>query len=437
MPDTEPTISGSTAPNTWTLGFVEDAPDGVKWVGERSLSDDEYERYMDAVGFVLGRKEQASLKLIIGNYGEFRALQSWMVIAFTTTKQDAWPDRGESQFQLRRVLLNWLNSIRLFDDHNRARFVRSYGDPSPELDAYKLARSEIYDEISSYRFMFELRNYAQHCGEVPVQAQIRQDAAGNSLDLHFDRDELLRQFGNWKRVKPDLESGPEHIGLDTPIEETMVAVTRLAQKVAELDMPRFTQSIQAIQEVVGPPLEDPNHRPTIFRMRPTVDDSGEEVMKIDIAPVFLVQQATTDADTGAVEMPDFRAHRPRLTTEKSTRRCQGPLNKVTHLPAETCTERATMSFYFPHQEGIAFLFACDQHALALGQWAGKRFGGCFGGAAEKTQVAMEMAAKTFARIDEPHGADYDKLVPVPGAPATQSLFSPPSTTGDTESHDPE
>ena len=119
------------------------------------------------------------MKLVIGNYREFRALQTSMAIVFTTTQQANWPDPAESQFHLRRILLNWLNSIRLFDDHNRARIVRMYGDPSRELDAYKLARSEIYDEIPSYRFMFELRNYAQHCGEVPVQAQIRVDGAGS------------------------------------------------------------------------------------------------------------------------------------------------------------------------------------------------------------------------------------------------------------------
>src|ERR1035441_1881680 len=96
----------------------------------------------------------------------------------------------DSLFHLCRILLNWLNSIRLFDDHNRARIVRTYGDPSPELDAFMAARATIYDEVPGYRFMFEMRNYAQHCGVVPVQAQIHQNASGNTLDLHFDRDQL-------------------------------------------------------------------------------------------------------------------------------------------------------------------------------------------------------------------------------------------------------
>lgn len=432
-PDSAPSVSGPTAPDTWTLGYMEDIPGGMNCVAERSLSDEEYERYHDAVSFVLDRRNQASLKLVIGNYGEFRAIQSSMAIIFTTTKQANWPDPRDSLFHLCRILLNWLNSIRLFDDHNRARIVRTYGDPSPELDAYMTARAAVYDEVAGYRFMFEMRNYAQHCGTVPVRAQVHQDASGNTLDLHFERDGLLRDFKNWKRVKADLEAAPEHIAIDAPIEEAMAGVTRLAQVVAAIDQPRFAASIETVTEIMGPPLDDPNRRKTIFKMtQPSTDSSGQQ-MKMQFAPAMEVQPGPGDQEPASVEVPDFSSHRPTLTTEKSTRQCQGPLNKVTHLPAETCTDRATTAFFFPHQEGVAFLFGCDQHALALGQWAGKKFGGCFGGEAEKADVTMKMAATTFARIDEPHGAEYDKLIPVPGAPQVQFPFAQPDATGPSDS----
>ena len=220
----------------------------------------------------------------------------------------------------------------------------------------------------------------------------------------------------------------------------MAAVTRLAQTVADIDMPKFRTSIERVQEVLGPPPEDTNLRTMIFRMRPSTDDAGAEVMKMDIAPVLLVQQTSADGEATKVEVPDFSSHRRPMTTEKSTRRCQGPLNKVTHLPAETCPERATMSFYFPHQEGLAFLFACEQHALSLAQWAGKRFGGCFGGEAEKAETVLQLAVNSFARVDEPHGADYEQLIPVPGAPQTQSMFNlvpPPGTAEAADSPAPE
>lgn len=406
---------------------MEDGPDGMKLVAQTPLSDGTYERYAEAVRFVHDRKEQASLKLVIGNYAEFRAIQSSIAIAFTTTRQANWPDPAESVFHLRRLLLNWLNSLRLFDDHNRAHIVRTYGNPSSELDAYKVARAAIYDEVPGYRFMFEMRNYAQHCGEVPVQAQIRQDASGNTLDISFDRDQLLHDFENWKRVRPDLKAGPYHIAVDSPIEEAMAAVIRLAQAVAAIDQPRFAALIETVREIMGPLLGDPSRRPTIFKLTPSVDASGTARMGMQIAPVMVVQPGPAESEPACLEVPDFRAHRPTLTTERSTRNCQGPINKVTHLPAETCIERATTAFFFPHQEGVAFLFGCDGHAISLGLWAGKKFGGCWGGEAEKAEVTMEMAAMTFARIDEPHGAEYDTLIPVSGAPKVHLPFANPSS----------
>ena len=353
-------------PDTWTIGYTEDGPDGNKVVGERPISDEIYAEYAAAVRFILAQQAQTSLRLVIGNYTEFRALQTSMSIAFTTAQQANWPDAAQSQFHLRRILLNLLNSIRLFDDHNRARIVRSYGDPSIELNSYMMARSTIYDEVPSYRFLFELRNYAQHCGEVPVQAEIHIDAAASKLDLYFSRDELLREFKKWKQVKSDLQAGPGRIGLDLPIEGAMAAVTRLAKSVAEIEAPKISALIERVRDILGPPPENPDRRTTIFRTRFVTDDSGTQVMKMDVAPVLLIQSTIVDQQSSVIELPDFSTHRPSMSTKKSTRRCQGPINKVTQLPAETCSDVAKMSFCFPPQEGIAFIFACEGHALSLG-----------------------------------------------------------------------
>lgn len=420
------------AVGVWTIGYIEDSAEGINLTGNRTISDETYAEYEAAVKFVLERQAQTALKLAIGNYNEFRALQSSMAIAFTTTRQANWPNSSESQFHLRRILLNLLNSIRLFDDHNRTRIVRIYGDPSVELDAYLAARSSIYDQFYSYRFMFELRNFAQHCGEVPVHAEVHLDMTASTLNLYFDRDELLSEFDNWKQVKRDLKTGPARFGIDTPIEETMVAVTRLAQEVVNIDLPKFKESIDRIQEILGSEPQHPDQRPTIFRTRIETDEAGLEVMKMDLATVLDVRLGHSHDQATNLDVPDFSSHRPTMSTDKAVRRCQGPLNKVTRMPSESCSENATTSFYFPHQEGLAFLFACEGHALSLGQWAGKRFGGCFGGDVDKTDIAMQMAAKSFSRIDTPHSAEYGSLIPIPGAPQVQSFFNSPIPTEDTQ-----
>ena len=187
-PDDAASVSGPAFPNNWTLRYAEDAPGGMKCVAERSISDEEYERYHEAVSFVLDRRDQASLKLVSATTEE--------VLGYPVLHGHHLHDNQTGQLArpARQSLpslpdpVNWLDGIQLQDDHNRARIVRTYGDPSPELDAYMAAHAAIYDEVSGYHnFMFEMRNCAQHCGVVPVQAQIHQNASGSSLDLHFER----------------------------------------------------------------------------------------------------------------------------------------------------------------------------------------------------------------------------------------------------------
>jgi hypothetical protein len=275
--------------------------------------------------------------------------------------------------------------------------------------------------------MFEMRNYAQHCGEVPLQGQIHHAAAANRLDLSFDRDRLLADFSKWKNVKADLTSGPERIGVDVPVEEAMTGVTRLATKVAELDQPRFAACLDTIRKTTGSHPQNTNQRRAVFRTRPGTDDGGQPTMEMAFGPVVVVEDGATDGGE-TMEVPDFRDDRPATTTVRSTRSCQGPMNKVTHLPAETCTERATMSFLFPHQQGLALAFACEPHAVGLGRWLGKKFGGTYGGEAEKASVILQMAADQGTRVDEPHGAEFDQLLPAPNPPKAHNPFDP-STWG--------
>lgn len=106
--------------------------------------------------------------------------------------------------------------------------------------------------------------------------------------------------------------------------------------------------------------------------------------------------------------------------DDSTFSCQGPIDAATHLPSEKCGLPATASFFSPHKEGVAFLFACGRHTMEIGAWAGRRFGGTFGGEIAKARAAMKLAATRYPRVDTPHGEEFNALSAVPGAPRAGS-----------------
>ncbi len=67
--------------------------------------------------------------------------------------------------------------------------------------------------------------------------------------------------------------------------------------------------------------------------------------------------------------------------------------------------------FFPHRDGVAFMFCCDRHLESVSRWAGIRFGGCFaGGPIAKGARTMSEATEKFGRIDMPHGKEFDALV---------------------------
>ena len=139
-------------------------------------------------------------------------------------------------------------------------------------------------------------------------------------------------------------------------------------------------------------------------------------------PAALVNELGDSASEPVDVSPDFRAERPELDIPQADFTCMGPMDRVTYLPAETCSLKATRAFYFPHQEGIAFIFACDQHAMSIGEWAGRKYGGCFGGMDDRPQ-RYGHGGKKF-RADIPHGPEFESLVAVPNPPRVTSLFRP-------------
>src|SRR5579863_5309356 len=91
--------------------------------------------------------------------------------------------------------------------------------------------------------------------------------------------------------------------------------------------------------------------------------------------------------------------------------CIGPIDPVADLPAETCGEAAIKFLFFPHRDGVAFMYCCDRHLESVSRWAGTRFGGCFaGGPIAKGARTFADAEAECSRVDWPHGEEFNALV---------------------------
>ena len=97
--------------------------------------------------------------------------------------------------------------------------------------------------------------------------------------------------------------------------------------------------------------------------------------------------------------------------------CVGPIDPETNRPCEGCQNPARQSLIFPHRDGVAVMFSCPEHLMSLGEWAGRRFGGCYaGGTVPKAVKAMKEAAAKGTRVVTPNGEAFDALVRAPDPP---------------------
>lgn len=122
--------------------------------------------------------------------------------------------------EINRLLLNFLNSARLYLDHTETRLKRTYGKQSEQVKRFKLATSSAYDGLFIYRFFYKLRNYAQHCGTA-IKVTSTFSSSSNipgKVDTHrikveFDPQELLENYKEWGPVKKDLEKEKKPLNL--------------------------------------------------------------------------------------------------------------------------------------------------------------------------------------------------------------------------------
>lgn len=114
-------------------------------------------------------------------------------------------------FLLNTRILNYMMSVKTLLDHMETSINRRYGEDSTEFVEFKALTANEFDSKFSYRFMYKLRNFVQHCGMPPLSYTISKslDETSSTLSVelivYFMRDELIRGFSKWGApVKADL-----------------------------------------------------------------------------------------------------------------------------------------------------------------------------------------------------------------------------------------
>lgn len=142
-----------------------------------------------------------------------------------TVNESATPDM---RVHINRGLLNLLSSMRTFLDHSEFNLKKRYGDESEQFKHFKKACSAAYDGDFSYRFIYRLRNYAQHCalplGRLEIGSKLNEmtEIPFHYLKVFFDRDQLLNSFDDWgNQLESELKGMPAFFEINPHVDVMM------------------------------------------------------------------------------------------------------------------------------------------------------------------------------------------------------------------------
>ena len=199
------------------------------------MSKLEFDKYSDQINSLskLSRDENL-FRMVELNYQDIQNLID------KTLKQIAEKKADQSIFDylfldINRLILNFLSSIRTYLDHTETRLKKQYGKDSSEFKIFKEKTSYAYDNNFSYRFLYKLRNFAQHCGLPASAFNITSSDEGNFLKLSLVRNDLIKNYDGWGKLKTELANQDEQFDI---LELLLVKIDLL--KVINTDINRLT-----------------------------------------------------------------------------------------------------------------------------------------------------------------------------------------------------
>lgn len=175
---------------------------------------------------------------------------------------------------------------------------RSGGDHESDVARFVAVTNDAFDTLAGYRFMYNLRDYAQHCG--PPASGLRSVVTpdGQQFELTLSKSGLLAARFNWsKHARELLASWEDEFSLLPLMKEAMDGYNRIDRVVVLLDMERCGRSIEILRLALDD-LGEADGIPGIFRL--PADDSDEQPMQMNYLPpkdeLDRIEAALTTAD---------------------------------------------------------------------------------------------------------------------------------------------
>ncbi len=235
----------------------------------QELTEAEWTQLNEAASAIDQLASPFHYRLVELNFKQLQALHQYVSITISLGREFASANRQKLVESVMGATVNWLTSMRMFLDHEETQLNRKYGVSSSEFAAFKEATRQAYDGEVGYRFAYEFRNYVQHCGLPLNHLVIAAPAAPQPhlkqvTKLLLDRDNLIAEFNNWKRVKTDLQAMKPRFEMLPLLDGAMSGIRAINHTCTEIDLDMALASAPVLASALSR-LDDLTGEPALFR----------------------------------------------------------------------------------------------------------------------------------------------------------------------------
>lgn len=225
-----------------------------------AISKEVYEEYSLHVEKIIQFEQEFNLYVTVSQNCE-ELLQTIDAIkeGYIKDARMNWIKMNSIMLIINRRVLNYLTTFRTYLDHAERLLKHEFGKESEQFEEFKKVCSREYDDYFAYRFLYKLRNYAQHCGmpvgSVNLNAKEITGGVEHTLLVHLDRDKLLTAKDLWgKPVKEELQGMPLNIEITVYLKELQACIERIQECFMKIRLKTIKGSAEYILELFNPLL---------------------------------------------------------------------------------------------------------------------------------------------------------------------------------------
>ena len=231
----------------------------------RPITENEYGKFVEARAKVSYYSNRMTIyEGFYRNAKEFFATLRGIIKQGVTVEMPDDLMQASNMLEINRRLLNVLMLFRTYLDHTESELKRRYGEDSDRYKQFQMATANEYDSNFPYRFMYKLRNFAQHF-DMPINGfslhaemvDSRDPSKGmqRGIKVEMSRDRLLETGFSWSvKLRKDIENLDETFNIVPIIHELVNCLLRIHMVVGKAeveDVRPYAEFLTSLAEEAG------------------------------------------------------------------------------------------------------------------------------------------------------------------------------------------